>query len=49
MILATVSHEMRTPINAILHQLDSLEHLLQKKDTQGKSVQKMIKIIKNSA
>ena len=49
MILATVSHEMRTPINAIMQQLESLEHMLLKKDGQGKSVQKMIRVIKNSA
>jgi len=45
MILATVSHEMRTPINAILTQLDSLDSLLVK--NQG--AQKMTRIIKTSA
>ena len=46
MITATVSHEMRTPINAIMTQLDSLDLLLE--DT-NKGAQKMTRIIKNSS
>ena len=45
MITATVSHEMRTPINAILTQLDNLNTFLE----DNKNAQKMTKIIKNSA
>jgi signal transduction histidine kinase len=29
MVTATVSHEMRTPINAILNQISSLEMILE--------------------
>ncbi len=46
MVTATVSHEMRTPINAIMTQLDSLDDLLQ---GSNKGAQKMIRIIKNSS
>jgi signal transduction histidine kinase len=45
MITATVSHEMRTPINAIMTQLDSLDELLQ----GNRGAQKMTRIIKNSS
>lgn len=45
MILTTVSHEMRTPINAIMHQLENLDSLL----TNNYGAKKMTKIIKNSA
>ena len=43
MITATVSHEMRTPVNAILNQLVSLEQ-----EVHGRA-SKMTRIIKNSA
>ena len=46
MITATVSHEMRTPINAIMTQLDSLDQLLA---GSNKAAQKMTRIIKNSS
>jgi signal transduction histidine kinase len=46
MITATVSHEMRTPINAILIQLDSLDMIL---GETHKGAQKMTRIIKNSS
>lgn len=45
MINATVSHEMRTPINAMLTQLRTLFYLF-KGNKQG---QQMVKIIINSA
>jgi signal transduction histidine kinase len=45
MITATVSHEMRTPINAILTQISSLEMILEGQTDQLK----IIKVIKNSA
>jgi len=46
MITATVSHEMRTPINAIMTQLDSLDTIL---GQSNKGAQKMTRIIKNSS
>ena len=45
MITATVSHEMRTPINAIMTQLESLKIILKGQ----KEALKMTDIIKNSA
>ena len=45
MITSTVSHEMRTPINAILTQISSLEMILEGQTDQLK----IIKVIKNSA
>ena len=45
MITATVSHEMRTPINAILTQISSLEMILEGQTDQLK----IIRVIKNSA
>lgn len=45
MITATVSHEMRTPINSILTQISSLEMILEGQTDQLK----IIKVIKNSA
>jgi signal transduction histidine kinase len=45
MITATVSHEMRTPINAILTQLTSLEMILAGQNDS----QKLTRVIKNSA
>ena len=48
MITATVSHEMRTPINAILLQLESLEATLMEKNGNKKELL-MIRVIKNSA
>jgi signal transduction histidine kinase len=45
MITATVSHEMRTPINAIMMQLENLEILLKGQ----KECQRMTRIIKNSS
>ena len=47
MITATVSHEMRTPINAIMTQLDNLDE--QYGSTNNKTARKMTRIIKNSA
>eukprot|EP00347_Sterkiella_histriomuscorum_P001382 403372250 len=44
MITATVSHDMRTPINSITGLLDSLEHFIQK--SEGK---KLIQVIRNSS
>ena len=46
MITATVSHEMRTPINAIMTQIDSLNTILGK---SNQAAYKMTKIIKNSS
>ena len=45
MITATVRHEMRTPINAILTQISSLEMILEGQTDQLK----IIRVIKNSA
>ena len=45
MITATVSHEMRTPINAILTQLDNLNLMIEENDPAIK----MARVIKNSA
>ena len=45
MMTATVSHEMRTPINAILTQLESLQIML----IGQTQIQQMTNIIKNSA
>ena len=44
MITATVSHEMRTPINAILTILAALELLI----GENQELKRMCKIIKNS-
>lgn len=46
MITATVSHEMRTPINAIMTQLNNLDTIL---GQSNKGAQKMTRIIKNSS
>lgn len=45
MMTATVSHEMRTPINAILTQLESLQIVL----IGQQQILQMTNIIKNSA
>ncbi len=45
MVTATVSHEMRTPINAILNQISSLEMILEGQTDQLQ----IIKVIKSSA
>lgn len=44
MITATVSHDMRTPINAITGLLNNLEFFI--KDNEGK---RLTKVIKNSS
>ena len=45
MVTATVSHEMRTPINAILNQISNLEMILEGQTDQLQ----IIKVIKTSA
>ena len=44
MLTATVSHEMRTPLNSMIGLLDNIDHFIT--DPRGK---KFIKIIKNSS
>jgi len=44
MLTATVSHEMRTPINAITVQLDLLTSLLKKKEER-----RMVRTVRNSS
>lgn len=54
MVTATVSHEMRTPINSMMMHLNNLEFQLKQDDQLVQSpqiieVQKMTRIIRNSA
>lgn len=44
MITATVSHDMKTPINAVVGLLENLEHFI--KEEEG---QTLLKVIKNSS